>query len=167
MNIFYLDRDIVRCAQAHCDKHVNKMILEGGQLLASAHYYFSDEPEKIPGLYRLTHKNHPDAVWVRSSISNYLFLFDLMDALNDEAQYRYGHSKIHETLRKARDWPFPRLPDTPFSEPPKCVHDDFKRIPDTVTAYRAYYNRDKRDIAQWTRRDPPDWFQNYCLDIKP
>lgn len=59
MNIFYLDRDIVKCAQYHCDKHVNKMILEGAQLLASAHHTANPEAELIPGMYRLTHKNHP------------------------------------------------------------------------------------------------------------
>ena len=34
MNIFYLDADPVKCAQAHVDKHVVKMILEYAQLLA-------------------------------------------------------------------------------------------------------------------------------------
>lgn len=158
MNIFYLDRDIVKCAQAHCDKHVNKMILEGGQLLAAALHMHHYEPESIPNLYRLTHKNHPCAVWVRSSINNYLYLMDLMDALNEEAQYRYGHNKTHATLLKVRDWPYPDIPNVPFTEPPKCVHDDFKQIPDVVDAYRTYYRRDKRDIATWTNRNPPEWF---------
>lgn len=109
-------------------------------------------------MYNLTHKNHPDAIWVRKSINHYLWLMDLMDALNDECQYRYEHSKIHMTLAKVRNWPFPNLPDFDFEEPPKCVHDDFKQMPDTVEAYRAYYNRDKRPIATWTKRNPPAWF---------
>lgn len=161
MNIFLLDRDIVKCAQAHCDMHVNKMILEGAQLLAAAHWITDPEGTKdVPDIYRLTHKNHPDAVWVRSSINHYLYLMDLMDALNDEAQYRYGHSKIHVSLDKAKSWPFPKLPDVPWTDPPKCVHDDFKGIPDTVAAYRAYYLRDKRPIVQWTKRGPPEWWTN-------
>jgi hypothetical protein len=167
MNIFFLDRSITKCAQAHCDKHINKMILESGQLLASVHYCTNPDAALIPGIYRLTHKNHPSAVWARASINNYIYLLDLMDALNEEAQYRYQHSKIHETLRRVREWPFPNLPDFDFEEPPRCVHDDFKRIPDTVAAYRAYYKRDKRDITTWTRRDTPEWFQNYSLDVKP
>ena len=158
MNIFYLDRDLTKCAQAHCDKHVNKMILEGAQLLASAHHMTNPDAVHIPELYRLTHKNHPDAIWVRSSINHYLYLMDLMEALNEECQYRYEHGKIHVSLAKAQSWPFPNLPDVKFVEPPKCVHDDWKQVPDTVEAYRCYYRREKRDIAYWTKREPPTWY---------
>lgn len=158
MNIFYLDRNITKCAQAHCDKHVNKMILEGAQLLASAHHMTNPEAALIPDMYKLTHKNHPDATWVRSAQDNYLYLMDLMDALNEECQYRYGHTKTHISLAKVREWPFPNIPDAPFTEPPKCVHDDWKQVPDVVEAYRAYYKRDKAAIATWTKRSAPDWF---------
>lgn len=158
MNIFYLDRDIQKCAQAHCDKHVNKMILEGAQLLASAIHITNPDALEIPNLYRLTHKNHPDAVWVRSSINHYLYLMDLMEALNEECQYRYGHTKDHISWSKVMDWPYPDLPNLVFVEPPKCVHDDFKQVPDTVEAYRHYYRRDKRPIATWSKREQPAWF---------
>ncbi len=158
MNIFYLDRNITKCAQAHCDKHVNKMILESAQLLASVHHVTNPEAALIPNMYKLTHKNHPDAVWARTAQDNYLYLMDLMDALNDECQYRYEHNKIHISLAKVREWPFPDIPDIPFTEPPKCVHDDWKQVPDVVEAYRSYYMRDKAAIVSWTKRSPPDWF---------
>lgn len=159
MNLFFLDRNITKCAQAHCDKHVNKMILESGQLLASAIHLTSPELAKeVPDLYKLTHKNHPCAIWVRQSINHYLYLMDLMEALNEECQYRYGHSKDHATIVKLRNWPFPVLPGVRFIEPPKCMPDDLKTIPDTVEAYRAYYKRDKLSIATWTKRSPPDWW---------
>jgi len=38
MNIFFLDFDVKKCAEYHCDKHVVKMILETAQLLCSAHH---------------------------------------------------------------------------------------------------------------------------------
>jgi hypothetical protein len=38
MNIFLLDLDVVKCAQAHGDKHVVKMLLEACQLLYTAHW---------------------------------------------------------------------------------------------------------------------------------
>ena len=38
MNIFLLDRDPVKAAQAHADKHVVKMLLEACQLLYTAHW---------------------------------------------------------------------------------------------------------------------------------
>ena len=37
MNIFYLDKDVKKCAEMHVDKHVVKMILEYAQLLSTAH----------------------------------------------------------------------------------------------------------------------------------
>ena len=36
MNIFVLDRDLVKSAQAHVDKHIVKMPLETAQLLCTA-----------------------------------------------------------------------------------------------------------------------------------
>jgi len=159
LNIFYLDRDIQKCAEAHCDKHVNKMILESGQLLASAHHLTDPTASSIPGLYKLTHKNHPDAIWVRSSINHYLYVIDLMEALNRECQYRYEHNRTHTTLQKVRMWTLPSLPNIPFTDPPKCVHEDWKKLDDTVDAYRNYYKREKRDIVRWTKRKAPIWYE--------
>lgn len=151
----FLDANIKLCAQAHYDLHVNKLILESAQLLSSVHHFVGTDSCE---LYKPTHMNHPCAVWARQSINHYLYLLDLMDALNEEARFRYSHRKIHLSLVKAQSWPFPRLPDIAFVPPPKCVHEDFKGIADTVEAYRAYYKRDKKDIATWTLRRPPDWF---------
>jgi hypothetical protein len=160
MNIFFLDRDITKCAQAHCDKHVNKMILEGAQLLASAIHVLDPKlAQAQPDLYRLTHKNHPCAVWVRADAHNYMYLLDLMEALNTEAQWRYARQTDHLSLVKAREWYPPQMPFVRFTEPPKCVHDDFKYIQDPVEAYREYYRRDKKEIAYWTKRERPEWFR--------
>jgi len=38
MNLFILSTDPVQAAQAHCDKHVIKMILETCQMLYTAHW---------------------------------------------------------------------------------------------------------------------------------
>jgi hypothetical protein len=62
MNIFYLNSDPERAAQLQYNKHVVKMILESAQLLCSAHIMLDSEID-VP--YKLTHKNHPSAIWVR------------------------------------------------------------------------------------------------------
>lgn len=154
MNIFYLDRDIQKCVEYHCDKHVVKMILEYAQLLSSVHRTITPEYEGTH--YKLTHKNHPDAIWARDSFENYAYLYNLAVTLGEEYTYRYG--KVHKSIGIIEAMPFPELPDKPFVEPPKCVHDDFKSIEDTVEAYRAYYNRDKAHFCVWTKRPVPDWF---------
>ena len=156
MNIFYIDKNPAQAAEWMVDKHVVKMILEYAQLLSSVHHMTSPEiANTIPGLYRLTHKNHPDAIWARTSMQNYEYLFSLAILLGEEYTYRYG--KIHKSIGVIESMPMPILPNTGFTEPPKCVHDDFKGMSDVVEAYRAYYNRDKRDFCVWTNRPIPNW----------
>ena len=78
MNIFFLDFDTNKCAEYHCDKHVVKMILETAQLLCGVHHMVIHERlsnDQVP--YKLSHKNHPCAIWTRESLSNYLYLCDL------------------------------------------------------------------------------------------
>ena len=75
MNIFFLDYDTQKCAQYHCDKHVVKMVLETAQLLCGVHHTTPQVTPQVP--YKLSHKNHPCAIWCRESLSNYLYLCDL------------------------------------------------------------------------------------------
>lgn len=155
MNIFYLDRNIHECVQYHCDKHVVKMILEYAQLLSSVHHSTGTGTEQM---YKLTHKNHPDAIWARSSIGNYEYLISLAILLGEEYTFRYG--KVHKSIGVIESMPYPSgVPDGSFTDPPKCVHDDFKGIEDPVEAYRQYYMRDKREFCKWTKRPTPYWFR--------
>lgn len=64
MNIFYLSRDPVLCAEMHCDKHVVKMILETAQLLSTAHWELGSTAP-----YKPTHKNHPLALQVVTQVT--------------------------------------------------------------------------------------------------
>mgnify|MGYP000607032860 CR=1 FL=1 len=88
MNIFFLDDDIKKCAQYHCDKHVVKMILETAQLLCGVHHMIDQVTDQVP--YKLSHKNHPCSIWSRESLSNYLYLCELGLELCYEYTYRYG-----------------------------------------------------------------------------
>ena len=69
MNIFILDYDVKKCAEYHVDKHVVKMILETAQLLCGAHWTTGGEAP-----YKLSHKNHPSAIWTRQDLNNYMWL---------------------------------------------------------------------------------------------
>lgn len=152
MNIFVLDTDPVKAAQAQCDAHCVKMVLESAQLLCSAF------PVGLPP-YRRTHYNHPCAVWTRESAGNFLWLAWHGLALADEYTYRYG--KIHKS-REVIDWCLlyhrtAALPDkglTPFA---LAMPDEYKRS-DPVEAYRAYYRGAKADIATWKHRAAPEWW---------
>lgn len=138
MNIFYLDRDPREAARMQCDRHVVKMILETAQLLSTAHHELDG---KSPA-YKPTHKNHPSAVWVRSSANAYIWAWHHLAELGREYTRRYGktHKTIREHLEKLAPLPKALADDvTPFVDPPQCMYDDCKHE-DTVIAYQQYYN---------------------------
>jgi len=160
MNIFVLNLIPRLAAQAHCDKHVVKMILETAQLLYSAHHVAGGP---LPdGAYKKTHVNHPCAIWVRQSASNYMWLAELGFWLCREYQYRYGEHKVHKTERHiiwlCKNLPLgiPYLPMTSFA---LAMPMEYKRD-DPVDAYRTYYIENKvkvRNIVKYTRRQAPEF----------
>ena len=155
MNIFFLDFDTKKCAQYHCDKHVVKMILETAQLLCGAHHTTDSQYGDIP--YKLSHKNHPCSIWVRESLSNYLYLCDLGLELCKEYTYRYG--KRHKS-QDVIEWCITNklnIVDKGFTEPPKAMPDEYKVV-DVVESYRNYYRGAKSDFAVWKNREVPNWF---------
>ncbi|MBT4785044.1 MAG: hypothetical protein HOO21_06795, partial [Candidatus Marinimicrobia bacterium] len=114
MNIFVLDNEVEKCAEYHCDKHVIKMILESAQMMSAV--------VRLQGYdvgYKLTHKNHPCTIWARKSISNYLWLFKLIERLNAEYRYRYDKDINHKSFDMVKTLPMPDLPViglTPFAQ---------------------------------------------------
>lgn len=159
MNIFVLDHNIQKCAQAHCDKHVVKMILESAQLLSSVHQFHNK-----PAGYKMSagHMKHPCAIWARESWDNYWWLFELAIELGDEYTYRYG--KVHKSIEVIESLPVPDtawFPKEGMTQFAKAFGDygHLKSIEDPVEAYREYYRRAKRDIATYNKgREAPEWF---------
>jgi hypothetical protein len=154
MNIFFLDYDTKKCAEYHCDKHVVKMILETAQLLCGTHWIIGSEAP-----YKLSHKNHPCAIWTRESLSNYLYLCDLGLELCKEYTYRYG--KRHKS-QDIIEWCLihkPNISDLGFTTPPTAMPDEYK-VESVVESYRNYYVGAKKDFCVWKNRDIPEWFSN-------
>ena len=155
MNIFFLDFDTQKCSQYHCDKHVVKMILETAQLLCGVHHMTVHDAGQVP--YKLSHKNHPCAIWARETLSNYLYLCDLGLELCKEYTYRYG--KRHKS-QEVIEWCVtnkPNICDKEFTTPPKAMPDEYK-VDDVIESYRKYYRGAKRDFAKWKNREIPEWF---------
>jgi len=154
MNIFYLSRDPHEAARLQCDRHVVKMILETAQLLSTAH----NELDGTQVAYKSTHKNHPSAVWVRSSANAYVWAWHHLKALGCEYERRY--QKVHKTIANHLETlcglPVALESDvTPFVDPPQCMPDECKRV-DAVQGYQVYYNYKADD---WdTRGIPMRWY---------
>ena len=156
MNIFLLDTDTRKCAQYHCDMHVVKMILETAQLLCGVHHMTDQVTDQVP--YKLSHKNHPCAIWSRESLSNYLYLCDLGLELCKEYTYRYG--KRHKS-QDVIEWCVtnkPNICDKEFTEPARAMPNEYK-VDSVVESYRNYYIGEKSKIAVWKNREIPEWFK--------
>lgn len=152
MNIFYLDSNIETCARYHCDKHVIKMILESAQILCTVLWLHD-----IPAPYRPTHRSHPCVLWANESLSNWLWLKELAQALNKEYQYRFQHQNNHKSYDVILTLETPPLADLGITKRPQVMPPEFEQD-DPVQAYRAYYRDRKRPIAHWTKRKMPEWF---------
>ena len=159
MNIFILDEDVKKCAQYHCDKHVVKMILETAQLLCGVHHVTAHDTAHdtahVP--YKLSHKNHPCAIWARESFSNYVYLCELGLELCNEYTHRYG--KRHKSLDVIL-WCIvnrPNIPDKGLTEAAKAMPEEYK-VKSVVDSYRNYYRGEKSGFANWKMRDVPSWF---------
>jgi len=156
MNIFILDLNILKAAQAHCDKHVVKMLLESIQLLYTAHWALAfpelaetkspialsklqkkypppsslrNAPPAIASgqIMRPCHINHPCALWTRESLANYIWLCEFAIALAKEFELRYVHT--HSCAIHA-SWllqnPSPRLPKLPLTQFAIAMDDVYK-----------------------------------------
>ena len=175
MNIFYLDNTPSECAKMHCDKHCIKMILEYAQLLSTAHrvidgiqFIDNSSGRKIKrwtlsdskldeSLYKATHINHPSAVWVRQSMENYKWLYELFVNLCNEYTHRYGktHATEIKLIQLLSNVP-KNISDKPFFQPPQAMPDNCKDL-DSIIAYRNYYLKEKGSMLKFTKRNVPYW----------
>ena len=167
MNIFFLDENPTLSAKYHVDKHVVKMILETAQLLCSVHHVTAQDTDQVTDQvpYKLSHKNHPCAIWARESLSNYLYLCELGLELGKEYTYRYG--KRHKSI-EVIEWCIvnkPNIPDIGFTTPARAMPDEFK-VDSVVESYRNYYMGAKSDLASWKNREKPFWFGKKELDLQ-
>ncbi len=153
MNIFVLDRDIEACARAHCDQHVNKMVLESVQLLCTA---LNKNGFSTP--YRSTHQKHPCVMWVEESFDNFVWLRELALALNRESQWRYGRARDHASIRVLREIEIHRFAGKGMTEFRQAMPQEYKVEGDPVAAYRNFYLGEKSRFATWRKREAPDWY---------
>ena len=181
MNLFILFDTPVEAAQAHCDKHVIKMILETCQMLYTAHWTAaypqllvkSQKGLELPASlkaapkrkngergYKKTHVNHPCTKWIRASLENYMFACDLAIALGEEYKYRWHKKNKEHSCEQHARWlkenppPLPATGLTPFAI---AMDDVYKNSDDPIQCYRNYYLTAKKDkgLLVYTRRPAP------------
>lgn len=155
MNIFATSNCPIESAKFLDTKRVNKMCLETAQLLSCAirlNGYTGDEA------YKITHRNHPSAVWCRATQGNYKWLLEHFKALCGEYTRRGG--KVHASSKLAAIFEanislIPEGERQPFSNNARNLTQgvDFSHVSDTMLAYQLYlkqrWSKDKRE-PKWT-----------------
>ena len=160
MNRFILSEDPQEAAKYHNDKHVVKMILEEAQMLSTVHQLsLSDiHPDAANMLYRPTHRNHPCVVWLQQSTENYFWALRLFESLAAEYTFRYGKQHKSFGLHGLFISPPPETPTVGMTPFPLAMPEYCKKE-SPVDSYRTYYAMEKNDLAHWTRREQPDWWE--------
>ncbi len=152
MNIFYLDNNLRKCAQYHCDSHVVKMILESTQILCTVLH-----ENGVTAPYRPTHRKHPCVVWAGKSLDNWIWLRKFIIALNREYQYRFNRQKAHQSARVTNSLHLPLLPSLGITERPLVMPDKYKILGNPIASYRYFYACDKKHLLKYTKRLQPYW----------
>ena len=161
MNIFILSLLPAECAKYMLNLHVIKILLECVQMLSTCIRVLNPDKVFDKCLYRMAHKNHPVTIWCRTSLANFMWTLQLIDALHEEWRFRYSHEKIHKSytvslyIRENIPTNFPEIGLTPFA---LCMPEKYKIFGDPVESYRNYYRGEKRAMASWKKRERPDWF---------
>lgn len=108
MNIFYLDQDITKCAQAHCDKHVISGINEMTQLIVCALVTQSVRNKMDVSMFKHirsecnlpkaadTYRKNRFALWTGHNQKNFRYTLDLALALCQEKLRRWPNNPQHK-----------------------------------------------------------------------
>ena len=164
------------------------MVIEYAQLLSTTHRVLDGEmyidktinnrkikrwrllDERELRLMKPTMMNHPSAIWLRQSDSNYRWLYNMWCELQKEFTYRYG--KIHATARLIPD--LARVPDNcpkgVFTGPTPAMPDECKVPGDSLTSYHRYYVMNKEHLWSWSgkinSRERPKWLTDMLKQAK-
>jgi len=170
MNIFAFHPSPEISAQAHCDQHLHKMILESAQMLSTAFQYRT--PNKLAHtsyIYKPAHPKHPCTQWVSARTEHMQWLISLCESLNT-IRLDTGSEGDHASMEVVR-YIAAHIPE--HTSPPKyfefCGPAVYKlrQDIDTHKKYQLYYRYKCREWLDTPRpmsykgRSAPDFMKDY------
>lgn len=164
MNIFAVDSNAERAANALCLNHVCRLILDCSQLLS-----MTFASKTIPSLpypnWNESQYNHPCVVWTRGTIANWSWIYSHGLTLCERYNRVYGR---RHNCQPHFDWYVRNytsyLPSsvinsnqlTPFIQ---CMPEQYKNPNNAYLAYRNYYIAEKAEFAKWESLAAiPNWW---------
>lgn len=152
LNLFFWDRDPVKCASLHGDRHLHKMILEYAQIASTAYRLVSDgviDGDNV--VYRKVQATSNVVQWAAASHAHFVYVVRLGLALGEERQrrrkpsWKVGHASepcLQWLLQHGYPIYFPDdewLCDPPLRMPDCCKVDRHGvALDDAVRAYQMY-----------------------------
>ncbi len=173
MNIFVVDEDPICAAEALCDKHVPKMIVETTQILVSALRRHGASDDDVPKTaagnpHKGGYRNHPSVVWAGDSFSNAHWVSLHGHELCIQFMKRFGKMHACTVQMAVISKDLHRIPDHGLTDVALCVGKEFQDMycqthapmHEAVPIYREFYMHDKASFATWEKGvDAPDWWQ--------
>lgn len=161
----------------HANIHVVKMIVETAQLLCNVHHRAREiclppyiSRRRIP--YKESaagHRKLGSMIWVTESLGNYRWAVQLGLALCDEYNRGRGRAAGKTTLhstQKVLEWLRDHEPQfeiqrrTPVKLKHLAMPDRYKKMANSVEAYRAYYwSKRKTMEMKWPTGKTPLWWE--------
>lgn len=116
------------------------------------------------GIYIQTHMNHPCCIWTRKSLSNWIYLYELMIELEKEWQYRFDKKRRHksvESLESANILNLAKeaIKDRGFTNPALAMPEIYQDINNPIESYKQYYINEKQHLLKYTKREIPIWLR--------
>lgn len=166
MMVFLLDENHNQRAKFHCDKHVNKMLVESTQLMNTALHINDAEQLTFDDPIR----PFPEwAMWAAESFDNWLWLLDHSLALGEEFRWRSARHDHRSLTRIMDNWVDQYIltnekrkigkyfdgPPSGMTDFPVCVGDT-EHSADPIETYRRFYNEQKvpHDWCEWSTETP-------------
>jgi len=162
MNLFILDQDPQLSAEYHTDRHIVKMPTETAQMISFVYHDINLWNQEKPSFimqFSKTHYNHPCSIWIRESLSNFLYTCIFGLELYKEYQYRYQKLDKHERAKNIFEYALknpPKIEQKGLTEFAKAMDKEYI-CSDPIESYRNYYRLGKSHLHSWKNRNKPHW----------
>ncbi len=163
MNIFILDANPQVSVKYYVDKHIVKMPTETAQMISFIYHDINYWDNEIPNFimkFSKTHYKHPCSIWIRESLSNFLYTCELGIEIFKEYQYRYNQPDKHQRALQVFEFGIsnpPKLEDKGLTQFALAMDEVFINKDLPIESYRNYYRIGKLHLHKWKKRPTPSW----------
>lgn len=174
MNIFWFEpfdgrpvKEVLRLnAQQHPCVYLNKLQVEGVQILSSANIIHG-----YPAPYAMSHGSNALNLYCAECLENWILIYWYVEALEEERHFRYNTNGIpHKSYLALKSMtPPPTLKRNGIPKLPPLMMPDMYKGESLVNSYRNYFIAEKQHLADFGNREEPWWFnmKGILLPNKP